>query len=527
MIRSNTTYVRLTFHTWSHGSIRLKSGRETSLIAYDFNKELGQPSGEVQFRLKAYIEGASFSVRGGQKPLQNGDPWLTVLEDGDWWSLQIERNNQVLNVSWGVVDSITADLSANRGETQITVIVSGRDLGWALEDMPVYFNPFDDAANNALGVQMQRIVQSQTGDAASVIRNMIRGMFGRLAGTPGLLGQIRVPPTANTVNQLHRAWIDKIDLATYMQQTQGRVIVPQVAIDAEEGSGSIWEFINQWRNPALNELFIDVNPLETNSLGGFLFLRERPFVNQAEKQASPWFKLPPFTVDARSLLSMNVTRGVGRVNHVLLVGDLTSTLGVETYGINQPAANLESIKTWGLNRLLENTSFFEDVGAVASENLIREWRSRLVSWHALAHLYYQGTLSIAEARPDIRIGSKVALVNGPPGNYQAFPEGRSARRIPAASSALTFYVEGVRYSGSFGEAPEHRTDVTVSRGILESRRVPTLLKEYAQWTTINLGSLGTGTSGYTPVDQRKLVQRSAALNVKGPPDANTFATEKK
>lgn len=516
MIRSNTTIVHLVFHSWKHGAIALDGGSSaetspevaglgttTSLVSYAWDKDLSAPSGQLMLTMKGYAQGCTFTPAGeANQPARNGDPWLDLLENGDWWQMSIERNGQVLGVSFGIVDEIGLSMIANQGETQIGVSVTGRGTTFALEDVPVYFNPHDPAANNALGVFMLQIINSVAGPAEEVVVGIIQGMFGVTTGR-GLFGsQIRIPPSmeylipggpaSSKIPRTAEHWIDLLGYRL-VQDLEGSVAIPQVTMETQESEQSVWAFANMWRNPPMNELFLDIDPTGGQPTAD-LILREKPFVNATDGNDSPWFYLPTAIVDTRALTEANLTKGQHRVNHVLLLGDLTGALGQEAFALHPPAANFSDIHTYGLKRLLEDSNYYEDVGAGAAETRLKHWRARIIAWNALNHRYLCGTMQIGEARADIRVGQKLALVSGPIGRYSAFPASAALPNGEVPEDALTFYVEGVRYSGEFGPEPRHRTDVRVSRGFVESDRVPTVtaaVQAFAEQTTTAVGSEGS------------------------------------
>lgn len=528
---SNVTIVQISFHSWKHGEIRLDGGLTpdlvrfaagpgalTSLVNYSFEKQIGPPAGTFTCMLKGYAEGITVIPAGDANlPVAPNTPWLDLLEEGDWWTCVIEKNDEILQVGAGKIDTIQLSQEANKGETRTSVTVSGRDLGFGLQDVPVYFNPFDPAADNALGINMIEIVQGQGGPAEDVIRNMIRGMFG-LLNTGSLFGShIRIPPSL--LNQVPARletdvttgdpfspteyYIHLIDLDTHVQDLEGQVFVPMPVLAADSSDSSVWEFVDTWRNAPLNEMFVDINPRETKPQG-YLILRERPFVNVTDGTDN-WAALPLALIDAGTVRAANLTKGQNRINHVLMLGDLTSVLGNESFGLHPPAVNYDSLERYGLKRLMERTNYYEDVGGAAAEAQLKSWRSRIVSWNALNHRYLQGTLVIGEARPDIRIGMRVGIVNGPMGGYTALPPGAQTPPTEVPEDALTFYVEGVRYHGSFGEQPVHQTEIKVARGYQDNKRLPDLLREYLLWqeqTATALGPLGS------PNRARTLMQMS-------------------
>ena len=527
----NTTTVHLVFHSWTVGEISFEprqTGREsevttpagltTSLIDYSFDKSINSAAGRVRFTLKGLIEGCRFRPAGeANRPAKNGDPWTDVLNQGDWWGLSIEKNGQVVGLSFGVIDTISVNVTAPK---RTTITVLGRDMGFGLEDIPVYFNPHDPAADNAIGINMLQIIGDQAGNATDLVRNMILGMFGRRSVASVFGSHIRIPPSverampgSKPLNFVQSEgsrgvarpshYIDLLDVDDYMQAVQGSVVIPQATLEVEQTSQSVWNYVSMWRNPPLNELYVDVDPRVDSAGSGkaHVIMRERPYVNAIEGQSSPWFSLATAYVDASTVSSVDLTKGQFRTNHVLLLGDLTGIFGNDSYALYPPAANLTSIERYGLRRLAESTNYFEDLGAAAGGAQLAQWRSLLVSWNALNHEYFAGRVTIREARPDIRIGMKVVITNGPLGKYLGFPDGNlppgRVNRTNAPANAQTFYVEEVSYRGSSGQNPYHETTLTLSRGFLEGNRAARVTAETQFFQSQSSAGLLPGRSAYT------------------------------
>lgn len=524
-VKSNTTVVLLEFHSWANGQIAMEAGSPltalsaspagpTSLVNYHFEKRLGAPTGAITLVMKGEAEGCYFS----DGRFQNGEPWLNLLDEGDWWAMSIQRNGQKLFVGMGKIDLITIDLAQDRGATISTITVRGRDLGFGLQDVPVYFNPFDAAAQNIVGIDMLQFIGGQGGFAGDVVRGMIEGMFGfrggdRNRGGSQLYGSaIRIP-----LSLRNRVGFDKsiyFNLVEFQIQPdlEGQVVIPQPVLNVQQSDTSVWDYASTWRNPLMNELFVDIDPaVDVRRQKAKVILREKPFVNAADGQDSPWFDLPVIEIDAKTCAAVNLTKGMNRVNHLLVLGDLTGVFGDEVYGIHPPAFNNGSVERYGLRRRTEQTNYFEELGVEASEQLLKQWRARILNWNVLNQKYLQGRITIAEARADIRVGQKIAIINGPFGNYRGFddapgpPTGSTGEQ--PYDTAYTFYVEAVRYEGTFGAQPRHMTTLEVSRGYPERDRVVDIIAESQPWADFSAAAFQTSPSKNT--DKRNLSQNSA------------------
>ncbi len=518
--KSNTTHTRVEFHTWANGLIVVDtttnpSNPTTSLIGWEHSQRIGDAASTIAISLKGYAfqPGPHF-----------GKPWTDLVAEGDYWLVETNKNGRKHTVMFGRVDSVALGLTANMGEGQAVVTVNGRGYGFQLADTPVYFNPYDPLWDNAIGINMLEILEKIVGPADEVVFSMIKGMMGFFGGAALLGSHNRVPPsfaamaeTTNSANlqtataftgqeapgfvnqgaaaDVKSYWIDYVDFLK-RGDLRGEVFAAD-AIEPE-GAPSVWDFVKTWMNPVLNELWMDIDPRPGHRRAK-LVIREKPYVNAADRDQSPWFNLFTRGVEASTLVGTSLTRGPNRVNHLILMGDLIPSLAQDTYALHPPAVNVASIERYGLRRLEEKTLFFPVDTAHVSE--INKWRSLVVSWNVLNHEYWTGQLQIGELRPDIRIGEKVAILNGPVAKYLGLPAdaGMSPNQVRpgrAPRDALTFYVEGVTLRYAAGEKPTMTTSLMVSRGMREGDRVRRLVREFAKWADANIalapeGSLGT------------------------------------
>ena len=494
IVRRNTTFARVSFFTFHHGRIDAydeeagEGNVASSLLSFNFTKTLGEASGRATIVMKGY------KVAGNHEFV--GKPWVELIEEGDWWCIDIIKNGVHQGLSFGRIDSVGLEINANIGEGQVVVTVQGKDIGFALEETPIYFNPYDRAVDNALGIQMMKVIDKVKGRADEVVVNAIKGLMGGLSqkraeGAPetnsaAILGGPLSVPEGLSGGGLNagRYWVDFVDFTACVQRNlRGRVFTP--AMFTPEGSPSVWQFIEGWRNPAMNEMFLDSVPLPGTPKLACLTLREKPFVNAADGEESSWFKLRNWDVESSMLKTISLTRGLHRVNHVSLMGDMLNGLSEDSLGVYPPVADIESIDRYGLHRLEERTRYFDEVGNIAAQVETKDWLFLIVSWNALNHEYYQGSLGLAEMRAEIRVGQKVSLINGPAAQYKGLPTDNGI-----AKQALTFYVEGIRHSYTTGQAPTATTTITVSRGMVEGERLERIIETNAKYEGLN--EIGSG-----------------------------------
>jgi hypothetical protein len=510
VIFQNNTQARISFYTHDLFNNRIDvydplrpdgTPGPTSLVSYDWRKSLGEPSGKIEITLKAY----SVETIGGAP--QPSIPWTKRIKEGDWWTLDVIKNGQKFQTGFGKIDKISLSIAAGGNGSGVTVVrVSGRDFAFGLESTPVYFNPHDEAIDNAVGVNMLRILDSVDGKPDAVIVNLIKGLmgYGRVEN-PILGGYFRVP--TGITSTLSTKWVSGLNTdptsfpgGTVQDNLKGMALL--TSLITPTGAPSVWSLCDAWRNPCLNELFIDCSATPPKLPGGrsaSLIMREKPYENIVDGLNSPWFKLRNWNVDARTLTMLAIEKGANRVNHLLLLGDLEPEWGRDAYAVYKPIYNSKSIEQHGLCRLEENTRYFDDPtsGAVGHPTIGTGWAWLIACWNALNHEYWAGRMDIGEMRPEIKIGERVTLLNGPPANYGGLP-----RDLGVEAAGLSFYVEAVQHTYEEGEKPIARTSLTITRGYQDVNRLPDMAAELMNWDGIpvplpssNVGELNATTAG--------------------------------
>ena len=470
-VKLNTTIALVSFHTFTYGRIDTYASDNFvgPLVRVETNKRMGQPTGTWSVTLKPKVESGRYA----------GEYWGNLLEEGDWVTIDSLKNGLERNMMIGKVDTINATITTGgSGEPVVSIAISGRCIAAPVADTPIYFNPYDALHDNASGLDLQAI----TGvvgllDAGALITRTIKGLMGK----DGLFGGHTMVPDSLS-GGLDLYWIDILDPETAVSFTLRGKAVPQMI--ASEGAPSVWSFLEAWRNPVFNEMWIDSPSTVSDYRKAYLFVRERPFVNQSEGDQSPWFSLMTREVDAAFVQQVNLTKGANRVNHLMLTSELVYMK--DAYGLYKPVSRSTSIHQRGLKRIEENTRFFDEFGESASQSEYREWLDLLVSWNALNHEYWGGQLMLGELRADIKIGQKLAVVNGPLGGCGMFPSDGGS-----PSSALSFYIEGVRHTWSEGTRPQANTQLMVTRGYPENERVAAVKAAHGEFSDTYLAPAGS------------------------------------
>jgi hypothetical protein len=475
----NTTLARVSVHTFDNGVISaINEDGFSPVVSFETDKRIGPAAGGWSVTLKGHVIGGRFHTR----------PWADLVDHGDWVVIDTIKNGVEYGTMIGAVDSVAMGIDAGgSGEGATTITLSGRDVGAPLENVPVYFNPWDPLHDNAIGEDMLRITGGLVGGRPhEFITNLIRGLF----AADGLYGG-HVQTPAGVADATKGFWIDMLDLNTVVQPNlRGQVFAPNVL--TPEGSPSVWSFLDAWRNPTMNELFIDTTVATGTPRRAYVYLRERPFVNTLNRSASPWFRLPTHEIPTSTIRSLSLEKGRNRINHITVLGTLTALLGKDAYAIYRPMVDPDSIARYGVLRMEEQTRYFDEYkGDAGFESAVKDWLDLVVAWNALNAKQYQGQIVLAEMRPEIRIGHKVWISGGPPAGYTTFPVDKGNRL-----RAMMFYVEGVKHSYTEGEAPMASTVISVSRGYIEGSVVADTVAAHGRF--VGVDTLPTGTLNELP-----------------------------
>lgn len=487
----NATYAKIVFHTFDFGRVYGYAGPLAGLLggnARTLNERRAVLVGDIQsFQTTKPLDGDGGSWTVTAKGLVYGDlaqagkTWTSLLQDGDWVTINVVKNGRDMHLMTGRVDGCrVAATASGEGAAVVTVTVNGRDLTAAPVDTPLHFNPYDPLHNNVAGIDMVKLFgDSFAGRPHEAVPKILTAALGDNAANFG--HPPKVP--AGVFGVLPGKWSDGIDITQRVAACRGFLFAP--ALLNLGSAQSLWKLAQQYANPTFNEMWLDTDVNEGDFVAGrkgYLNFRERPFVNLAEGLGSPWFKLPMNTVPLSTVKGMDLARGKNRVNYVQFLGAFASIFQGDAMALAPPSWNEDSISRWGLRMMQPTSNYLSQESNGGADNWAGEnkrWRDLIVAWNALNHAYWEGTLKLAEMRPDIRVGSKVALLGGPPAKYPDFPDDKG---IPEA--ALTFYVQAVQHTWQAGQTPVAETQLLLTHGYVEKDRYPDLVKAMGGWRDV-------------------------------------------
>lgn len=488
----NSTFAKVTFHSFDYGTIDGYAGPLDGIFGGKQRTMSARSAvlvGDItQFQTTKQLaggDGGSWSVTCKGKVYgdiaKGGKPWPDVLQDGDWATINVVKNGKEYHLMLGRLDSVRVALqSGGHGENDVTVTLVGRDLTAAPIDTPLHFNPYDPLHNNAAGIDMVRLFgDAFAGQPHECVPKILTAALGDNAANFGHPPQ--VPPGVFGVST--GKWSDGLDIVARVAACRGFLFAPSLLNMGQVQS--LWQLASQYANPAFNEMWLDTDPDPGSAVTGrkgYLNFRERPFVNISDGSNSPWFKLTEHVVPLSTVSAINLARGRNRVNYVQFMGAFASIFQADAMALAPPSYNEASIQRWGLRKLEMSSTYLSEESEGGADNWAEEnakWRDLLVAWNVLNHAYWEGTIQLAEMRPEIRVGSKLVLTGGPPAGYTTFPADGGV-----TTEAMTFYIEAVQHTWSAGESPVAQTQLLVTQGYVEKKRLPDITKAMSAWKDV-------------------------------------------
>ena len=482
----------------------------TGVSMVQVQKQLGAPSGSWVIQLIGKVE--EFDAW-QPNVWAVGKDWSEVLSDGDWCVIRAVKDGNYSTLAVGRIDTISVAITANStGAVTVRTTVSGRDVGAPYEDVPVYFNPYDDVHNNAFGHNVAKMLDGSTvlDGSPSVIAKQVLHLF----TDGGSYGQKPDIPAGVFSNEIVN-FDDVIDTST-VGDTKGTVYAASVL--KVSSAGSVWDYASQFVVPQFNEMFVDIDPnelygdFESELLSDanmapmkkvYLTIRERPFVNTTDGTNSPWFQLTPIHLHLSEVQSINLSKGRNRINQIQLLTNTLSGMQASVISLFPPIHDINSAKRFGLRRMEQKTNHDFGVGMDTAK-----LRNLLMNWNVLNPYYYSGMITMPSLMPNLRIGKKVVLKGGPTPAHSIVPsdEDVPAPLVPSkdCGGAMTFYIEGVQYMfQAGGETPTVSTQIMVSRGYPENRRLSDISELSKHWAASDTVDPEKGDAATEPPTQNE------------------------
>lgn len=476
VLRANTRVV-VSFHSFPDNGFG--GGRRGSRLAgafrvlgFDTTKMFGEPAGNFTLSIKPDID--------------NPDTLPSLLDlwaepEGVWMMVWAQINGQLFDVMLGNIDTITEEMTRSEdGSRSVFFNISGRDHGKVFSETELFINIHERSGALPSTVIYQALSEEVQFTPAQIVQTLIREWVGNseMADT-----QWQLPPSLYGGQPFYQA----LNRSTIDPNTRGNAQELTILQPDQQGQ-KLWDALNQYCNPVLNELWTDLAPdpagfgeietptdpvtgrdlpnISVRNLRPSVYLRERPFIS-SEFGHLKWDRLPTHELRPGQYNSTSFAKGnsAERFNFWELVGSSAQTQSINfiarvreyqdslVAGTGQvgdpgtvPIYNLTSIRRYGLRRFQQSSRFFPindvSIGELVT-GMIPRWLRLLHDWYAPAPREITGTIRTSYLMPWIRIGHRVRL-----------------RRRNGGD--ITFYVEGVSHSYSY---PNNGiTTVTVTRG---------------------------------------------------------------
>lgn len=371
----------------------------------------------------------------------NGEDLRGEISADDWIVIFWTRNGVPLFGTIGLVDTLARSTRSNGGVTVTDWRVAGRDFAKIIDKTVVWFNDYADFETNVGGKIMGRrfnYIPGGTPDA--VVENIVDAFL----GGDGLLGGAWTRPIGLD-NVFSNFFVD--GLRVHVRDGSGVIregfvgknapgtapslrgeLFDETSLFQPQPGTTMAQLLTEWSNPLLNELIFDVAvdgdsvpeaPLPT------LFIRERPFVSAILGLDSPWFKIPSFAISRHDIVTSDVgLNDDERMNLFLLYASNVGQTMMDQYALNLPAYDRQECARHGIRKREDDTRF----SGVGARNGIPDawnvevgtWHSLLVSWYAMNHRYFSGSMSLRYLVPEIRVGTRLVVGEDDEANREQF-----------------------------------------------------------------------------------------------------------
>lgn len=461
---SETSGVEVNLHSYGQDPIlfgssgvvslvgRYRTDDDHALIAVNTDKQMGA-AGTFTLTLKP-------------SQVYFDTPFDRIVDD-DWVDIIFKRHGRVWHTMRGTVDSISRTKAVGgTGATTTVYTITGRDHQKQFEMTPLWFNRFthENLAGSA-STRVYSILPTIGGDPAETVQAFLISWLQELES----IGRANWPIPDSLPNTLGN-FIEDIQRGFALDGFTG--VPDRISINPNfmEPSGNIWGLAQEWSDSGFCELWCDLGKnsgqlgadeectVDESSLS--VFFRDRPFplsnavVDQNGNapaglslgRDSAWFRLPLHIVPRQQVISDTVQRtGTERLNAFFVSPQLTQEFArIGRNDLLQPLWSSQDIFRHGMRRYDIMSRYKARDGALATLSAVQRHIAR--DHYAINPYLYNGEISLAVGRPDIRVGTRV--------------------RIPAdageASLPETFYVEGVTHNWVFGQGI--RTTLRVTRG---------------------------------------------------------------
>lgn len=454
-----------------------------SLIAASTSKAMGSASGTFNLTVKR-----SKMV----------DSLFKNLSDDCWIDITFKEYNRSWHTLRGIIDEIReTKATGGDGTTTETFTISGRDFGKIWEITPVWFSPYatGDITTETVVLQVFQGVPEFFGSPAKSVYAFMQGFLEKLAIKNG--PNWNPPKTMPGISAT--GFLDSVAFtckpnadgsSAYYQNAPPRFNFNPGGMSPQ---GTLWDLAQQYSDPLLTELWVDVLPggdplspaivnkgeYTNKDTKMTVVFRDKPFPFLDPKVdlgfAPTWDDIPIINVRRQEIVSANLGKsGYERYNAFYTTPLLDQEL-LPQYAIYSlaPLIDMEDVKRNGIRRFDAQSNVQMDYGkSWEAETVWDKQRNLLKDWYCLNPHMLSGTIALAHGRPDIKIGCRITIPGVNTDSFDGEPE-------------ENYYVEQVDHNWEFMRGT--RTTLGVTRGWLGTNaEFMQALGEYAYKYTVTV-----------------------------------------
>lgn len=423
-------------------------GEENSVIAFDYNKSFGAPSGTFNLTLA---------------PNKN---WLNVVRPGDWITVSLSQAGDKDRVvrCIGNVDRVSQSENVQEGGGRsVTFNVSGRDFGKVFEKYSVWFNIYDETyvtQSVLLGKQGALAIKGTSKDIISQLISLFLG--GKLEGQlQKQLDAFRIPSQlSQDMDANGKKFADILELK--LDDVPGYKGLPVEYLK----TGTLWDLCKGYGNLVVNELFLEHVKID-KKVKPAIFLRIYPFTQKgfsipSEVSAATFFEdLEAVEITGNEILDSNIgTADHESFNVFLLSGSVSSERNVQEaiLGLDPdfPFVNVASVRRNGMYAYIQSTPFVATTDTAYSPAILKGWNLLIKHWFLEAMNLEAGQFTII-GNSEVRLGKRLFVKDG------------------QLHKNKHFYIEG--YQDSWSYPGIWTQTINVSRGKVQNNGQSSLVVE--------------------------------------------------
>jgi hypothetical protein len=451
------------------------TGRTSNdIISVTTNKHIGNPVGVWSIQL---VPRKQYFTLQPMYRTSSGIEMGASIRPGDWCFIESDNGDGLgyRPLMYGPITDLRRRRTTNEKGTVVTsILVSGSDFGKVLASI---------AAIEDVTLAQATVL------ASANIATIATGLDQITGGPEKFLRAIITRFMSPDLNQ----FFDPMKNAPFtIEDYIDDNLLGKAQITPANLASTLWQQLEQFSNPCVNEMFCDLRPpkgsqLDLVNLVPALVVRQFPFYGEA------WNGLTSVVVNRSEVINDDLGKSANDVHNWIRPMDEPAQRqypGMAPFVESLGAFNPESIKRFGFIRLESPTMYIYDPTASGQPiaNLLQTMCGLQTLWHHSNEELVSGTMEMYH-RPDIRVGYRLDYTDS------------------EIDENLQFYIEGVQHSINYPGRSSTTVTLTRGRDINDARFTDSLLTLQAKGVIQGLGStvervqqvFGTTQSGIDPV----------------------------